>query len=49
MTNSALIKQSGTSRYIPPNSNWYTLRTFFQGMKYTVYGDPAQRLPGPAR
>lgn len=34
---------------IKPNDDWYPPSVFFQGMKYMVYGDPALRLPGPAR
>ncbi len=34
---------------IKPNDDWYPPSIFFQGMKYMVFGDPALRLPGPAR
>ncbi len=34
---------------IQPNNDWYPPSIFFQGMKYMVFGDPALRLPGPAR
>ncbi len=34
---------------IRPNNDWYPPSIFFQGMKYMVFGDPALRLPGPAR
>lgn len=34
---------------IVPNDDWYPASVFFQGMKFLVFGDPALRLPKPAR
>ncbi len=29
---------------LKPNKNWYPPSSFFQGMKYLVFGDPALKL-----